>query len=86
MFEVTSAQARTRTHAHSRTLMRSASRRQPLSFLSQATSPQVIERKAKVAKKEVAFGDAAASGPSPLMFGAAVVAVAAAAAYFTMVH
>jgi len=46
----------------------------------------VIERKAKVAKKEVAFGDAAASGPSPLMFGAAVVAVAAAAAYFTMVH
>jgi len=47
---------------------------------------KVIERKAKAAKKEVAFGEAAASGPSPLLLGAAAVAAVAAAAYFAMAH
>lgn len=42
---------------------------------------KVIERKAKVAKKEVAFGEAPSSGPSPLLLGAAAVAVLAAAAF-----
>lgn len=59
----------------------------PLFSLAFLYYSQVIERKAKSAKKEVSlFGEAESSGPNPMVLGAAAVAVLAAAAYFTMAH
>jgi len=48
---------------------------------------QVIERKAKAAKKEVSlFGEEASSGPSPMVLLAVAMVVLAALAYFFMAH